>query len=178
MSAPEKVSACLRVWERKVSTRRRMISTSARTGIKTVKNMNYLDNKNYRDALEYMASHDLSALTAGKHIINGDELFLNICDSDLKTSSQARFEAHRKYIDIQVPLSGEESFGVMPVAQCRQQDGEFDTEKDIVFFNDPVAASTIFTAQPGQVVVFGPDDAHAPLIGEGRVHKAIFKVKL
>lgn len=139
---------------------------------------NYLENKNYRDALKYMAEHDLAALETGKHIINGDELFLNICDSDLKTPAQARFEAHRKYIDIQVPLSGVESFGVMPVADCREQDGEFNTEKDIVFFKDAVAGATVFTAQPGQVVVFGPDDAHAPLIGQGKIHKAIFKVKI
>lgn len=140
--------------------------------------MNYLENKNYRDAIEFLANNDLSALETGKHIINGDKLFLNICDSDLKTPQQARFEAHRKYIDIQIPLSGPESFGIMPVEKCCRQEGEFNTEKDIVFFKDAISDGTVFTAQPGQIVVFGPDDAHAPLIGQGKIHKAIFKVLL
>ena len=29
----------------------------------------------------------------------------------------------------------------------------------------------------GEVITFEPDTAHAPLIGEGTIHKAIFKVR-
>ena len=142
--------------------------------------MNLLDNKYYREAMEFIASGKLASLENGKHILDGDNLFVNICDSELKTPEQARFEAHKKYIDIQVPLSREESYGIMPAEDCRQQDGEFNTEKDIVFFKDSVTEKTIYTAQPGQAVVFNPADAHAPLIGltgQGTIHKAIFKVK-
>lgn len=139
--------------------------------------MNLLNNKYYREAMEIIASGKLAEMETGKHIIDGDNLFVNICDSEMKTPAQARFEAHKKYIDIQVPLSGPESFGIMPVEQCRQQDGEFNNEKDIVFYKDSVEANTIYTAQPGQAVVFTPADAHAPLIGQGTIHKAIFKVK-
>lgn len=140
--------------------------------------MNLLDNKYYRAALQYMASHDLNALPCGKHILDGENLFLNICDSDLKSMQTAKFEAHREYIDIQVPLSGAESFGVKPVGECKTPAGEFDAGRDIIFFDDPVSEGTVFTAQPGQVVVFTPEDAHAPLIGSGTIHKAIFKVKM
>ncbi|MCQ2154748.1 MAG: YhcH/YjgK/YiaL family protein [Bacteroidales bacterium] len=143
--------------------------------------MNLLDNIYYRKAMEFIASGKLASLENGKYVIDGDNLFVNICDSELKTPEQARFEAHRKYIDIQVPLSREESYGIMPIEDCRQQDGEFNTEKDIVFFKDSVAEKTIYTAQPGQAVVFSPADAHAPLIGkcsQGTIHKAIFKVKV
>lgn len=38
--------------------------------------MNYLENKNYRDAIEFLANHDLSSLETGKHIINGDKVLL------------------------------------------------------------------------------------------------------
>ena len=34
------------------------------------------------------------------------------------------------------------------------------------------------TVEVGQAITFDPDTAHAPLIGEGTIHKAIFKVKV
>lgn len=138
--------------------------------------MNLLDNKYYRKAMEIIAGGKLGEMESGKHVIDGDNLFVNICDSELKTPEQARFEAHKKYIDIQVPLSCAESYGIMPVEDCKEQDGEFNTGKDVVFFKDKVAAKTVYTAQPGQAVVFTPADAHAPMIGKGKIHKAIFKV--
>ena len=49
-------------------------------------------------------------------------------------------------------------------------------EKDIMFFADPVY--DLMTVKRGEVVVFAPEEAHAPLIGDGMIHKAIFKVKV
>ena len=47
--------------------------------------MDYTKNPNYIKALEYMAGTDLSSLENGKHVIDGDKLFVNIVDSQLKT---------------------------------------------------------------------------------------------
>ena len=49
--------------------------------------MDYTKNPNYIKALEYMAGTDLSSLENGKHVIDGDKLFVNIVDSQLKTAS-------------------------------------------------------------------------------------------
>ena len=56
-----------------------------------------------------------------------------------------------------------------------EPDGEMNTEKDILFYKDPVGVT--ITAKPGEVITFDTDTAHAPLIGEGKIHKAIFKVR-
>ena len=133
-------------------------------------------NKNYQAALEYIKDTDLAALENGKHIIDGDNLFVNIVDSAMKTPEQARLEVHDKYIDIQIPLSKGESFGVKPRSECREADGEFNTEKDILFFKDKDWETVSVAA--GEMITFGPETAHAPLIGEGTIHKAIFKVKV
>ena len=135
-----------------------------------------MNNPYYAKAIEYIQTHDLNALEPGKHIIDGDNLFVNIVDSNMKTVRQARLEVHDKYIDIQVPLSKEETFGVKPRSECRLPDGEMNTEKDILFYKDPVEETK--TIAPGEAVTFAPDTAHAPLIGEGKIHKAIFKVKV
>ena len=55
-------------------------------------------------------------------------------------------------------------------------DGQMNVEKDIMFFADPVY--DLMTVKRGEVVVFAPEEAHAPLIGDGMIHKAIFKVKV
>ena len=62
-------------------------------------------NKYYQAALEYIKTTDLAALENGKHLIDGENLFVNIVDSAMKTPEQARLEVHDKYIDIQIPLS-------------------------------------------------------------------------
>ena len=83
---------------------------------------------------------------------------------------------HDKYIDIQIPLSKDESFGVKPRSECREPEGEFNTEKDILFYKDKDWKTV--SVKAGEMIVFEPDTAHAPLIGEGTIHKAIFKVKV
>ena len=134
------------------------------------------NNKYYQQALQYIADTDLTELEPGKHLLDGDNLFVNIVDSQMKTPEQARLEVHDKYIDIQVPLSKAESFGVKPRSECKEPDGEFNAEKDILFYKDK--DWTTITVEVGQAVTFDPETAHAPLIGEGTIHKAIFKVKV
>lgn len=136
--------------------------------------MNTSKNPYFQRALEYIQQHDLNALPTGRHEIDGDNLWVNIADSDLRSADEAKYEAHNKYIDIQIPLSSAESYGVQSRSECRQPIGEFNEADDIIFFAD--AVTDIVTRQPGEMIVFTPDDAHAPLIGEGTIHKAIFKV--
>lgn len=133
------------------------------------------NNPFYQQALEFIKNNDLYALELGKHVIDGDNLYVNIVDSKLKTQQEARLEVHDKYIDIQIPLSCAETYGVKPRSECTLPQGEMDPERDILFFADPV--ENTITAQPGEVVTFAPETAHAPLIGEGTIRKAIFKVK-
>lgn len=132
-------------------------------------------------ALDYIESHDLNALPNGRHEIDGTNVFVNIVDSELRTPAQAKFEVHNRYIDIQIPLSAAESFGLKPRTACTSPVGEFNDEKDCLLFTDPIVADevcTIETRQPGEMIIFNPEDAHAPLIGEGSIHKAIFKVRV
>ena len=138
--------------------------------------MDLTGNKYYKAALKFIAENDLSAMENGKHILDGDNLFVNIVDSKLKTPQEARLEVHNVYIDIQVPLSKAESFGVKPRSEAKGPEGDFNTEKDILFYTDKDWQT--ITVDKGQPITFDPDTAHAPLIGEGEIHKAIFKVKV
>lgn len=138
--------------------------------------MNITSNPYYQRALEYIQQNDINALPNGRHTIDGDNLWVNIVDSELHTPSAAKFEAHNQYIDIQIPLSAPESYGVKNRCECQQPIGEFNEADDYILFGDEI--TTIETRQSGEMIVFTPDDAHAPLIGEGLIHKAIIKVRV
>ncbi len=132
-------------------------------------------NPLFTEVVTFLNNHDLAALDEGKHTIKGNDLFVNIQLAHGKTAEEATLEYHREMIDIQVPLSGNETYGYTPL--CDIPEVEFDTEKDFA-----VAPGTPFqtsvTLKPGQMVIFFPQDGHAPCITEAKaLRKAIFKVK-
>lgn len=140
---------------------------------------NLKNNPFYAAALEFARTHDLKSMTPGKHIIDGDNLYVNIIDAPMKTMAKARFEVHDRYIDLQMPLGVPESFGVKPRTACTKPDGVINTEKDILFYDDPVTEADIVTVPVGEMITFEPDTAHAPNIGpEGNALKAVFKIKV
>lgn len=137
--------------------------------------MNIADNPYYLKALDFIKGTDLNTLATGKHVIDADNLWVNIVDAELREAKDAKFEAHNKYIDIQIPLSASEQFGVKPRKDCTQPIGEFNDADDYILFEDEI--ETIETVKAGEMIVFTLDTAHAPLIGKGKIHKAIFKLK-
>lgn len=152
-----------------------------------MENGKLMSNPFYAKALEFIKNNDLTKLDNGKHVIDGDNLWVNIVDCALKTEPEARLEVHDKYIDIQVPLSAPETFGVAARTKCKQPVGEMNDVKDILFYADPVKETV--TVERGHSITFAPDEAHAPLIatdgvaypindeGKKMIHKAIFKVR-
>lgn len=133
-------------------------------------------NPLFPKAIEYIKSLDLKNLQVGKVEIDGKNLFVSVNESNLKTAANAKLEAHNEYIDIQIPVSKAEGFGWSPRANMKKPVATFDTTKDIQFFED--SYSMQFDLQPGNFVIFFPQDAHAPCVGEGTVTKIIIKVKI
>lgn len=132
-------------------------------------------NPRFARAFEYLKTTDLAALEAGKHPVDGDEIFVNVQERELKKPEDAKLEVHNTYIDIQVVVRGTETFGWNERAACTRPEGEFNAEKDIQFFADP--KQTFYTLHEGQFTILFPEDAHAPMIGEGEIKKIIVKVK-
>lgn len=134
------------------------------------------DNPFYQKALKFIEENDLQALPCGKHVIDEGNLWVNIVETDLRPVEQAKLEVHDDFIDIQIPFNCSESYGVKGRSFCQQPVGVIDKANDIMFFDD--AIETIITKAPGEMTIFEPDIAHAPLIGEGAIRKAIFKVRV
>ena len=124
-------------------------------------------------AIAFLRGQPLGDLPQGRIELAGSMVAL-LSRSPARRRSEARLEAHRKHIDIQYIIAGVEEMGWSPLSRCRQPHGCYDAEKDIEFFSD--APEGYITVRPGEFVIFFPDDAHAPLIGTGEVHKVVIKV--
>lgn len=64
---------------------------------------------------DYLRTHDLTKVAPGRIVLEGDRLFLNVADSKKQPREERKLEAHRKYIDIQVPLTANETVGWRPL---------------------------------------------------------------
>jgi YhcH/YjgK/YiaL family protein len=131
-------------------------------------------HRRFGRAFRFLAETDLESLPTGRSDILGDEMFVIIDRKDGRGHDGARLEAHRRYIDIQYTVRGEEEICWTPLATCVDADGDFDTGRDIVFFRD--LPSAWLRVPRGRFAIFFPDDAHAPLAGSGAVVKAIVKI--
>lgn len=131
-------------------------------------------NPLFADIVDFLKTNDLNKLEEGKHFIKENDLFVNIQTAKGKSREEAKLETHRKMIDIQIPLSGEETYGYTPL--CNLPDLEYNEEKDIIKYEGP--ADTYVTCKPGEMAIFFPQDGHAPCISaEPTIKKAIFKIK-
>lgn len=131
--------------------------------------VNPLFEKAFKFVIDNMAT-----LENGKYEIDGDKAFVMFVDAKMKTKEVAALEAHDKYIDIQIPISRNEGFGLKYRKLCVDPKDSYNVEKDIIFYHDE--ASNVYDLAVGEFIILFPDDVHAPLIGEGEIRKAIIKV--
>jgi YhcH/YjgK/YiaL family protein len=128
----------------------------------------------FQRAFDAIRDTDFFAMAPGRYHLVGDELIAIVEQVPAKTQEVARLECHRRYIDIQLVLEGDETMGWKPLADCHNPVAEFSEERDIQFFTDAPAS---WVAVPSEhFCVFFPEDAHAPLVGSGTIRKVIFKV--
>ena len=128
-------------------------------------------------AVEFLKRGGFDRLAAGRYDIDGDDVFVIVNDAaELVSPSERRTEFHRRYFDVQIPLSGEETYGVAELDLSAV--GDFDEEKDIGFLTQKTVPVTL---TPGEFVIFHPGTcAHAPacsLSGPRTIRKMIVKVR-
>ena len=132
-------------------------------------------HKNLDTAIEFLAAHPLETLPLGRTEVDGDEVFINVMDADLKPHTGSHAEYHRLYADLQIDLTGGEGWGYTNLPG--EEAGEF--TGDIGFRTSPDAVSG--TLGEGRFVLFFPGELHRPGVempGCDRVRKAVVKIKM
>jgi biofilm protein TabA len=132
----------------------------------------------FEQAFAYLNSADLENTESGTYAIDGDNLKVIYSNKKGMTveESTAKFECHNKHIDIQLCINGLETFGWKPRENCVLPKGEYNPDKDVLFFNDK--PDMFFQLTNYQFVILFPDDVHAPMIADDLVKKLVIKVKI
>lgn len=130
----------------------------------------------FKKLFDYVKTHDLLKAPLGRIVLDGDNLFINNDEAICRSVDEQVMEIHRKYIDVQIVLEGEESVGWKPLNEIQHISKAYNEVLDFELSDDK--PSTYFHVTPGQIYILFPEDPHAPIIGEGKIRKAIGKVKV
>ena len=131
----------------------------------------------FEKAFAFLKRPDLAELPLGRYEIDGDNCWAMVQEAELKPYPQPKGEVHRVYIDIQAPLSDEETLGVcdLPAHTVTQP---FDEAKDIGFYEIKTKPLTL---KPGEFAVFFPKiDFHMPCCTVGtpkKIKKLVIKIR-
>ena len=132
-------------------------------------------NEHLEKAFGFLQRPDLKTLAPGRYEIGGSNCWANVFDASLKPwSDDNLFECHHAYIDVQVPISGEETYGSMTPPEAA---ASFEPGRDIALWR---ARGERLTVKPGEFVAFFPPyGGHAPGLSDGSprtIRKVVLKV--
>ena len=131
----------------------------------------------FAKAFAFMRRADLADLPCGRYEIDGSNCWAMVQEASLKPlADENKYEVHRAFIDIQAPITGNETFGVTE-PEPKVFDG-FNVKKDYVLFR---AKGELWTLKPGEFAIFFPEKgAHAPCLsadGPRKIRKLVIKVR-
>jgi YhcH/YjgK/YiaL family protein len=142
--------------------------------------VSYFKNKErWEKAFNFLKNNDLSKLELRRYDIDGDNLFATVSEYISKNEETTKFEAHRKYIDIQYVINGKEIMNIAPITTVKEVLTPYDITKDIEFVT--VSKVVNYKATPSNFFIFFPVDAHRPGLKDGLnslVRKVVIKVKV
>jgi len=124
---------------------------------------------------EFLSKTDLAGLKEGRIELSGADLFANANFQKPQTRAQVPVEVHRKYIDIQIPISCDEEMGFVSGTFLGETSVAYVEENDVEFHKG--LADTYLNVRKGMFVVFYPGEGHAPAITPGGIHKIVIKIR-
>ena len=134
----------------------------------------------FQKAFEYLKTTNLSEKENGKYEIDGENIYVSVQDYNTKPEEEGKFEAHKKYADIQFIVKGQEKLGYTDIKNCTNLTS-YDEKNDIEFLKNSENKNHFAYAKEGDFIVFFPQDAHMPCISineNSYVKKAVVKIKL
>lgn len=138
----------------------------------------YENTVRWNKAFQFLSEQNLAELETGRYELEGADLFVNVDEYVSRNEEDVLFEAHKKYADIQVVVSGEEKIGVLPL-ESTTVTIPYDEEKDIMYLTSDT--ENYRNAEPGKFFLFFPEDAHRPTVKASEntnIRKVVVKVRI
>lgn len=137
----------------------------------------FIRDKKYEDKISYALSYikglDVT-IKCGKYDLK-EGIYFGV--DEYFTKEYGLPEVHRKYIDLQYILDGEEIIHLANIQDCSKSLG-YNPDKDIEFFENSINSKEL-VMKKGDWAVFYPDDAHTPQIllnKSSKVKKIVVKI--
>jgi biofilm protein TabA len=138
---------------------------------------NYLSlHPKFKEAFQFLNRPGIKEFAFQSYSLDDKVLYALLSNKQGKKKDEAKLETHKKYIDIQFLIEGEELIGWKAAKDCEKVDKAYSEENDIEFFSD--IPQTFIKLTAGTFAIFYPEDAHAPMISDSLIHKVVLKVKL
>lgn len=114
-------------------------------------------------ALDYLRATDFSKQPDGRRELDGDRLVAIVQRYRTKPLAKAVWEAHRRYLDVQYVVEGEERIGYAPVVAGAKVAQAYDDDKDFLLYD---VQGDLLQVPAGSFAIFAPPDIHSPgLVG-------------
>lgn len=123
-------------------------------------------------AINALSGMNLKQLPDGRHEVANEAVFINVGTNEL--GENKTWEAHKKYMDLQIVLNGREAMAWAPAEDLRGF-SPYDEQKDLMLSPDAHPGSSVLV-EAGMFALFMPKDAHRPGMGTGQARKAVVKV--
>ena len=131
-------------------------------------------NPHFAKVVDFLQNVDLANLPLGRNDICGDAVYANVMEVKPKSKEDAFIELHRRYIDIHIPISADETMGYTPINELPCTD--YDNEGDAAVYPVGMPAREYMNVRKGEFTIFFPQDGHAPAITAVPLKKAVIKV--
>lgn len=110
-------------------------------------------------AFDYLRNTDLDKIAPGTYEIEGRKVYVMVQQYETKPREKGRWEAHRKYIDVQFVHQGTELFGYANLGEMKEV--QYDETKDFLSLQGE-GRGDFFRVPQGTLVILFPQDAHMP----------------
>jgi biofilm protein TabA len=134
-----------------------------------------LPDSRIEKAFDFAKHVDLSGLSPGRYEIERNEVFALVQEYDTRPPGGSLFEAHRRYMDVQIMLDGTE-FMAYGFSERLDVVAPYDESKDAVFLD---GERVLVPFRAGEFMVFFPLEPHMPGVFQDksqRVRKVVIKV--
>ena len=128
-------------------------------------------------AIDLLLAEDWAAREDGRYELDGEAIVAIVQQYTTKPADQGIWEAHRRYIDIQVMFRGTELMGWAPLPTLKITE-PYNRERDVMFLEG--SGSTLRVAE-GIFSIVHPEDGPKPTLADGApavVRKVVFKVQV
>ncbi|PJG84675.1 N-acetylneuraminate anomerase [Conservatibacter flavescens] len=114
------------------------------------------------DICEQLNTMNLDDLTVGRHDLTAD-IYMNVQTLTTEAAEKRKSEFHRKYIDVQVLISGKESLDYSLAFPDDKDYTPYNSDDDYqLTLTHDLAHKNTLTLSPKQFVVFLPYEVHKP----------------